>query len=354
MDPSLPRLAKDHGMPNGSVADSEAGDNVVVEVTDLHVHFPIRRGVLGRTVGQVYAVDGVSFHIQKGETLGLVGESGSGKSTLARAVLRLIPSTSGKIRLGNTDITHLSDEEMRFRRKDIQIVFQDPYSALNPRMTMGASVAEPLVVQGLKDRKALEQELGLLFNRVGLPAEARLSFPHQLSGGQRQRIGIARALALKPSLIVCDEPVSSLDVSIQAQIINLLEALQDELRISYLFIAHDLAVVEHISHRIAVMYLGKIVESGRTADIFKNPQHPYTRALIEAAPAPGPGARHRKRTVLAGEVPSPINPPSGCNFHTRCPLAMNRCRREEPVLQEVAPEHTAACHLIDPAENFAP
>jgi oligopeptide/dipeptide ABC transporter ATP-binding protein len=316
----------------------------VLEVKDLKKHFPVRKGLLRRTVGQVYAVDGITFAIGKGETLGLVGESGCGKTTAGRAVLRLIEPTSGSVKVEGKEITGLSKVEMRPYRREMQIVFQDPFSSLNPRMTAGDIVGEPLQVHGVTGRKERRDRVAALFERVGLRAAQMANYPHQFSGGQRQRIGIARALALGPKLIVGDEPVSALDVSIQAQVINLLQDLQRERRLSYLFISHNLAVVEHISHRIAVMYLGRIVEHADTRSIFTRAQHPYTEALLSAVPVPDPAVKRNKR-VLQGDVPSPVNPPAGCHFHTRCPYAEARCKTETPLLREIAPGHHVSCHL---------
>jgi oligopeptide/dipeptide ABC transporter ATP-binding protein len=316
----------------------------VLAVNDLKKHFPVRKGLLRRTVGHVYAVDGVSFTIGVGETLGLVGESGCGKTTAGRAVLRLIEPTSGSVELGGTDITHLSKAELRPHRSQMQIIFQDPFSSLNPRMTAGDIVGEPLLVHGVANRRERDEQVAALFARVGLRPAQMANYPHQFSGGQRQRIGIARALALGPKLIVGDEPVSALDVSIQAQVINLLQDLQRERQLSYLFISHNLAVVEHISHQIAVMYLGRIVEKADTRSIFIRAQHPYTEALLSAVPVPDPAIRRQKR-VLQGDVPSPVKPPSGCHFHTRCPYAVERCKVEAPPLREIAPGHHVSCHL---------
>jgi len=316
----------------------------LLEVTGLKKHFPLKKGLFSRTRDYVYAVDGISFHINEGETLGLVGESGCGKSTVGRAVLRLLDLTAGTIKLNGRDITHLSKTEMRPVRKDMQIIFQDPYSSLNPRMSAGRIVEEMLRVHHIGTPDERKDRVAHLFERVGLRKAQMESFPHEFSGGQRQRIGIARALALNPKVIIGDEPVSALDVSIQAQVINLLVDLQAELNLSYLFIAHDLAVVEHISHRIAVMYLGKIVEYTDKKTLFTNPQHPYTEALLSAVPIPDPTVR-RKKIILQGDVPSPINPPPGCRFHTRCPYAEERCKIEEPTLKIVGRDHVVACHL---------
>jgi oligopeptide/dipeptide ABC transporter ATP-binding protein len=316
----------------------------LLEVSELKKHYPVRKGVFARVVGHVHAVDGISFSLAEGETLGLVGESGCGKSTAGKAILKLVEPTAGTVRLRGRRIDGLSRREMRTVRRELQVVFQDPYSSMNPRLSAGEAVAEPLLNYGELRGSALQDRIVELFGKVGLRAEATKRYPHEFSGGQRQRIGIARALALNPSLIVLDEPVSALDVSVQAQVINLLVDLQRELRLSYLFVAHDLAVVEHISHRIAVMYLGKIVELAEKRDLFRQPQHPYTEALLSAVPLPDPDAA-RRRIILKGDVPSPMKPPSGCRFHTRCPYAVERCRIEEPPMRELAPGHFAACHL---------
>ena len=320
----------------------------VLEVVDLKKHFPVKKGLFQKVVGQVYAVDGVSFTINEGETLGLVGESGCGKSTVGRTLLRLIEPTAGAIKIDGQDITHLSGNDLRPYRREMQIIFQDPFSSLDPRMTAGDIVGEPLSVHSIGDSRSGRREMvAELFERVGLRRAQMDNFPHQFSGGQRQRIGIARALALNPKLIIGDEPVSALDVSIQAQVINLLLDLQAERKLSYLFISHNLAVVEHISHRIAVMYLGRIVEYADKKTIFRDPKHPYTVALLSAVPVPDPTLK-RDKIVLEGDVPSPVNPPSGCHFHTRCPFAEEQCRVESPPLREINPNHWAACHFAKP------
>jgi len=318
--------------------------SALLEVKDLTVHYPVRRGVLGRVSGQVHAVDEVSFDIAEGETLGLVGESGCGKSTTAKAILRLVDSTSGQIRWRGQRIEALSGAKMRPYRRELQAVFQDPYSSLNPRMRAADIVAEPIRNFESAPEGEIGERVAALFDKVGLRADQMVKYPYEFSGGQRQRLGIARALAPRPRLIVCDEPVSALDVSVQAQVINLLMDLQDEFGLSYLFVAHDLAVVEHISHRVAVMYLGRIVELADKKALFTDPQHPYTVALLSAVPVPDPRSA-RKRIILSGDVPSPIHPPAGCRFHTRCPHAEARCRVETPAMREVAPGHFAACHL---------
>jgi oligopeptide/dipeptide ABC transporter ATP-binding protein len=325
----------------------------LLSVNRLVKHFPVKKGLLQRTVGQVHAVDDISFDISPGETLGLVGESGCGKSTAGRAILKLIEPTAGEIRLDGARIDQLSRSAMRPFRRQVQVVFQDPYSSLNPRLKVRDIIGEPLVNYGVAAGPALSDQVEELAGKVGLRSETLDRYPHGFSGSQRQRIGIARALALRPSLIICDEPVSALDVSVQAQVINLLVDLQREFKLAYLFIAHDIAVVEHISHRVAVMYLGKIVELADRTALFTRPQHPYTEALLSAVPLPDPGAQ-RKRIVLQGDVPSPINPPSGCRFHTRCPYAFDRCSKEPPALLEVAGGHHVACHLREPAAAAAP
>ena len=316
----------------------------ILEVRDLKKHFPVKKGLLRRTVGHVYAVDGVSFTVNPGETLGLVGESGCGKTTVGRTLLRLVEPTDGQILLDGRDVTKLSREEFRPYRREMQIIFQDPFSSLDPRMTSGDIVGEPLKVHGVGNRDERRETVAAIFERVGLRRVQMDNFPHQFSGGQRQRIGIARALALNPKLIIGDEPVSALDVSIQAQVINLLQDLQREMGLSYLFISHNLAVVEHISQKIAVMYLGRIVEYADKKTIFTAPRHPYTEALLSAVPVPDPSIK-RKKVILQGDVPSPVRPPPGCHFHTRCPIAEARCKVESPVLREVKPGQLVACHL---------
>ncbi len=320
--------------------------SVLLQVRDLRKHYPVRRGLLGRAVAKVHAVDGISFAIAAGETLGLVGESGCGKSTAGKTILRLVDPTAGTIEWRGQRIDALGRAAMRPFRRELQAVFQDPYSSLNPRLRAADIVAEPLRNYARLEAPAVREKVAWLFEKVGLRPDQMIRYPHEFSGGQRQRLGIARALALRPKLIVCDEPVSALDVSVQAQVINLLGDLQAEFGMSYLFVAHDLAVVEHISHRVAVMYLGKIVELTDKRTLFRDPQHPYTEALLSAVPVPEPGAK-RRRIILQGDVPSPITPPPGCRFHTRCPYAEERCRREEPAMKEVRPGHLVACHLRD-------
>ena len=317
----------------------------LLKVKNLVKHFPVKGGVFSKTVDKVHAVDGVSFEIASGETLGMVGESGCGKSTTGRCVLRLIAPTSGQIWFDGKDVTDVNTVQLRGLARDMQIIFQDPYASLNPRMTVGAIVGEALIIHKLaisaqeRDDRVVE-----LLETVGLHPDHLRRYPHEFSGGQRQRIGIARALAVKPRLIICDEPVSALDVSIQAQVINLLEDLQEKMGLTYLFIAHDLSVVEHISQRVAVMYLGRIVEIAPSRDLYTTPRHPYTEALLSAVPIPDPTVK-RKRVVLEGDVPNPINPPAGCHFHPRCPRAQERCKIEAPVLREMAPGCQAACHF---------
>jgi oligopeptide/dipeptide ABC transporter ATP-binding protein len=317
----------------------------LLAVRDLKKYFPVRRGLFAGITGWVRAVDGVSLHIRAGETLALVGESGSGKTTTGRCLLRLMEPTSGSVTFDGADLLSLPARAMRRMRRQIQIVFQDPYASLNPRMRVGTIVREPLDIHRIgAGRKERDEMVAALLRRVGLDPAMRDRYPHEFSGGQRQRIGVARALALRPRLIVADEPVSSLDVSVQAQVVNLLMDLQEEFGIAYLFIAHDLAVVERIADRVAVMYLGRIVETATREEIFRNALHPYTRALLQAIPIPDP-TRGRDRQVLRGDPPSPSQPPSGCRFHTRCPSAVETCARVEPPLVEVGPGHFVACHL---------
>lgn len=320
--------------------------DMLLEATDLVKHFPIHKGLLRRTVGQVKAVDGVSFGIRRGETIGLVGESGCGKSTVARMVTRLIEPTSGSMTFEGADLVNMHRSELKSYRRKIQMVFQDPFSSLNPRMRIVDSIAEPLVAHGIASGQAKVDRVCELLEMVGLSAKDRHKYPHQFSGGQAQRIGIARALATDPDLIVCDEAVSSLDVSVQAQVLNLLRRLQGELGLSYLFIAHDLNVVRYISDRVYVMYLGRMVERGAAEGIMAAPQHPYTEALIGAIATPsGQGEERRIRAVAKGEVPSPSNPPTGCHFHTRCPFVMDRCRTEVPPLYSLPDDRASACFL---------
>jgi oligopeptide transport system ATP-binding protein len=317
----------------------------LLQVKDLKKHFPVRGGLLRRVVDHVHAVDGVSFELAAGETLGLVGESGCGKSTTGRCVLRLIEPTSGEVRFEGREVAKMPPDQLRALARDMQIIFQDPFASLNPRMTVGAIVGEGLVIHGLApNARAIEERVAQLLHTVGLSPDHMRRYPHEFSGGQRQRIGIARALAVDPKLVICDEPVSALDVSIQAQVINLLEDLQQQFHLAYLFVAHDLSVVEHISHRVAVMYLGRIVEIAPARALYVAPRHPYTEALLAAVPIPDPTVK-RKRIVLEGDVPNPIHPPAGCHFHPRCPKAQERCRREPPVLRELASGHSAACHF---------
>ena len=331
----------------------------LLEVKDLVKYFPVRGGVFSRVRNYVRAVDGVSFDLEPGETLGLVGESGCGKSTTGRAILRLIEPTSGEVNFQGTDVCSLNRESMRKLRREMQIIFQDPYASLNPRMTVGSIVGEPLTIHGIAKGKEKEEQVASLLHRVGLRPEHIRRYPHEFSGGQRQRIGIARALALNPKLIIADEPVSALDVSIQAQVINLLEDLQKEFGIAFVLIAHDLAVVQHVSDRIAVMYLGKIVEMSTADRVVMEPKHPYTEALLSAVPIPDPTIK-KKRMILTGDVPSPVNPPSGCRFHTRCPYKEDRCVTEEPPMREISTGHFAACHFSEklyggvPNTNGAP
>jgi len=317
----------------------------LLEVKDLVKHFPIKGGLFGRVGDKVHAVDGVSFDLDAGETLGVVGESGCGKSTTGRCILRLIEPTSGEVRFEGKNVTAMPPDALRAMARDMQIIFQDPYASLNPRMTVAAIIGEALTIHKLtKTAREYTERIVELLETVGLSADHQQRYPHEFSGGQRQRVGIARALAVNPKLIVCDEAVSALDVSIQAQVINLLEDLQESRGLTYIFIAHDLSVVEHISDRVAVMYLGRIVEIASSRDLYARPRHPYTEALLSAVPIPDPKVK-RSRILLQGDVPSPIHPPSGCHFHTRCPIAAPQCRSEAPQLKVVAEGHAVACHL---------
>jgi oligopeptide transport system ATP-binding protein len=323
--------------------------NVLLKVENLVKHFPIMKGTLiQKQIGAVHAVDNVSFHIFEGETLGLVGESGCGKSTTGRAILQLHRPTSGSVWFEGKDLTKLKGEELRKIRRRMQMIFQDPYASLNPRMTVGEIIGEPLLIHGIVHGKnEAEKEVQKLLKLVGLNPSYTNRYPHEFSGGQRQRIGVARALSLNPSLIVCDEPISALDVSIQAQVVNLLEDLQQKFNLTYLFIAHDLSMVRHISTRVAVMYLGLLAELAPREELYKNPLHPYTQALLSAVPIPDPLAEEkRSRIILQGDVPSPVNPPSGCHFRTRCPLAATICAEVEPEFREVSPGHFVACHMV--------
>ncbi|MDQ2680968.1 MAG: ATP-binding cassette domain-containing protein [Candidatus Eremiobacteraeota bacterium] len=327
----------------------------LLEVKDLYKYFPLHAGLLSRHVGDVKAVDGVDFAISPGETLGLVGESGSGKTTIGRVLLRLLAATKGEVFFEGRNILLLPRDEIRKLRKEMQIIFQDPYASLNPRMTVGDIVGEPLRIHHIAQGKAADERVHDLLKMVGLQAYHANRYPHEFSGGQRQRVGIARALAVDPKFIVCDEPVSALDVSIQAQVINLLEDLQKQLGLTYLFIAHDLSVVRHISTRVAVMYVGKIMEVAGRDELYDNPLHPYTQSLLSAIPIPDPHVeRRRKRIVLSGDIPSPVNPPSGCRFHTRCPVAFARCSVEIPPFTEYSPGHFAACHWVEEHNGQAP
>jgi len=328
----------------GGVKRTDHMTDALLEVRDLVKHFPIRRGLLSRVVGQVHALDGIHLNVVRGQTLGLVGESGCGKTTAGKTILKLIEPTGGTICYEGTDITHYSRQQMKSLRRRMQIIFQDPFSSLNPRHTVGAIIAAPLEIHGLATAAEKEDRIADLLRKVGLSATAMRRYPHEFSGGQRQRIGIARALAVNPSLIIGDEPVSALDVSIQAQILNLMEDLQAEFHLTYIIIAHDLSVIRHISDVIAVMYLGKNVETAASTDLYKNPLHPYTEGLLSAVPVPDP-ERTRKRIILKGDVPSPIRPPAGCRFHPRCPKRMDVCDQEEPPFKERDEGHFVACHL---------
>jgi peptide/nickel transport system ATP-binding protein len=333
------------------MSEHTGAQRVLLEVKDLKKHFPIKRGFLSKTVGHVKAVDGVSFYVREGETLGLVGESGSGKTTTGRMILRAHDPTSGEVwfadrDMGKVNIAELDKAHLKRLRRNIQMIFQDPYSSLNPRMTLLQIVGEPLLVNNVARGKQLTERVADLLDVVGLRPQYMNRYPHAFSGGQRQRIGIARALALHPQLVVCDEPVSALDVSVQAQILNLLQDLQKQFGLTYLFVAHDLSVVEHISDRIAVMYVGKLAESAPTTELFANPRHPYTEALLSAVPKPDPRAR-TEPVVLPGEVADPANPPSGCYFHPRCRYKVDRCTTETPVLREIEPGHFVSCHRAD-------
>lgn len=329
---------------------SSNGTEVLLQVENLVKHFPIKRGLLQRQVGAVRAVDDVSFNVYKGETLGLVGESGCGKSTTGRTILQLYRPTSGHVHLDGVDLVAAKSETLRHMRRKMQMIFQDPYASLNPRMKVGEIIGEPLIVHGIASGKEVEERVQHLLELVNLNPSFSSRYPHEFSGGQRQRIGVARALALQPSFIVCDEPISALDVSIQAQVVNLLEELQEQFHLTYLFIAHDLSMVRHISDRVAVMYLGIIVELTTRDGLYNNPLHPYTQALLSAVPIPDPLAEsRRKRVILEGDVPSPANPPSGCRFRTRCPIAESLCAEKQPEFRELKPGHFVACHF---AERF--
>src|SRR5262245_11487909 len=333
------------------MSEHAGSDQPLLEVKDLKKHFPIKRGLLSRTVGAVKAVDGVSFYVREGETLGLVGESGSGKTTTGRMILRAHEPTSGEVwftdrNMGRINIAELDKRQLKRLRRNIQMIFQDPHSSLNPRMTLLQIVGEPLMLHGIASGKELTNRVAELLEVVGLRPQYMTRYPHAFSGGQRQRIGIARALALHPQLVVCDEPVSALDVSVQAQILNLLQDLQTQFGLTYLFVAHDLSVVEHISDRVAVIYVGKLVEHATTAELFANPRHPYTEALLSAVPKPDPRTR-TEPMVLSGEVPDPANPPSGCAFHPRCRYAKEICSVERPLLREIGPDHWSACHFAE-------
>jgi peptide/nickel transport system ATP-binding protein/oligopeptide transport system ATP-binding protein len=333
----------DWQVANGTATD---GKRPLVEIKNLYKYFPVRGGLLQRIVAWVQAVDNVSFSIKEGETLGMVGESGCGKTTVGRTVLRLLPASSGHVLFEGQDVFKANARELKALRRHMQIIFQDPYSSLDPRMPVGESIAEGLLVHGMGDRQQRFETVITTLRKVGLQDYHARRYPHEFSGGQRQRIGIARALALRPKFIVCDEPVSALDVSIQAQVLNILKELQREFGLTYLFIAHNLSVVEHISDRVAVMYLGKMVELTTREELYRNPLHPYTQALLSAIPNPTPGMR-RERVILKGDVPSPLRPPSGCRFHPRCPVALRHCAEQEPEFKEVSPDHFVACWRVE-------
>lgn len=325
-------------------------DQPILQVKNLKKYFDITGGVFGRKIGEIKAVDDVSFSVYKGETLGIVGESGCGKSTTGKTILRLIEPTDGEILFEGEDIKEISNEKLRKLRKDLQIIFQDPYASLNPRHSVEKIISEPLLIHGMKNRHDRKERVKELLDVVGLRPYHASRYPHQFSGGQRQRIGIARALANNPKLIICDEPVSALDVSVQSQILNLMESLREKFKLTYIFIAHDLSVVKHISHRIGVMYLGRMVELAPKDKLYQNPKHPYTEALLSSIPVPDPDLK-RERIILQGDVPSPSNPPTGCAFHTRCPKAMDICREIRPSFQEIENKHFVACHLYDSDEH---
>ena len=347
VEPTLERTEE------SSVASNGKKDEVLLDVQNLYKYFPVRGGVLQRIQAYVQAVDNVSFTVKKGETLGVVGESGCGKTTVGRTILRLIPPTKGTVLFQGQNLFALKGNELKRARRDLQIIFQDPYSSLDPRMPVGESIAEGLEAHNVGDRRSRKEIVVNYLRKVGLEDYHARRYPHEFSGGQRQRIGIARALALRPKLLVCDEPVSALDVSIQSQVLNILKDLQTEFGLTYIFIAHNLSVVEHISDRVAVMYLGKMVELASREDLFRSPKHPYTKALMSAIPRPNPGLR-RERIILEGDVPSPLNPPSGCRFHPRCWMARDICKQVEPPFEEKAPNHWSACHFANEVQDNTP